>query len=1007
MQGGVRMRRQALTFGVAVLVGLAALGVLASAGTAHPAAGARAADDPEMIYHTGGTVMLHNTIYVVWWDGGVGFNPGADQTAYEDRVQTFLSNLQGTTYYHILSQYYETDVRGDNKQFIGPYTKYGGSWTDTTPPDVSDNEIGAGDVQASIQRAKDANNWPSGLSTIYVVFTPQGYSDCYSSLGCSPPAGNDFCGYHAIANLTDSPNGPHVETPYVAIPPPSNDISKCGAHYTWSGGSTNDLWVQSTSTDASINAMSHEVFEAITDPDPTSHPAWYDSTGVKGEIGDKCVGQFDPFWNQSGHDSAPGSDNQSQEGTYSLGGQNFVIQEEWTNSDERCTYDDTGINQAGPNAPTVTAKTQDGSDYTFGTWTNQTVNLTVHAADSPGGLGISDIKVFTDAPGDTGTDYPYTSDADGYHVSTEPFAYRVEGTDGFTVQDSDYHGGSVSSTPGAIYQDFTAPQLFGNPTTSPNANGWYRNDVTIHWACFDGLGSGVGSSCPTDSTISGEGSGLTASASVSDLAGNQTSANSSAVNIDKTAPTVSVSAPSPAHGTNGWFDAQDSFPVQVGVSGGDPGGSGVDSFSCTVDGESATVSSGTVAVSGDGTHTVSCTSTDKAGNTSLSPSTTTVDIDTTAPTSSCGSADGAWHASDVSIGCTASDGGSGLANAGDSSFNLSTSVASGTETSNASTGSHPVCDAAGNCVTDGPIAGNKIDRKAPVVLCEGPDGAWHSDNVTLLCSGGDGGSGLAVRGDSSFGVATSVPAGSEDGNAPTGSHQVCDNVGNCSTGGPVAGNKIDRKAPSVGISFPGGSGTASSPAVLAAPGETIAFSATDGGSGVTSWTLTRYAAALSGGSCPGSFAVDAVVGGSSGGSSLTDPEALAYGKCYYWTLAATDAVGNGSTTFTSGVVRLPKLAPSPAPLAFGSVQHGTAKKLTETFSNASSAQLKVTAVSIAGSAFHVVTGGTCTVGKVVAPFGSCTVSVTFTPSSKSSYTGTLTVAGGGDAIAVSLTGTGT
>jgi len=384
-----------------------------------------------------------------------------------------------------------------------------------------------------------------------------------------------------------------------------------------------------------------------------------------------------------------------------------------------------------------------------------------------------------------------------------------------------------------------------------------------------------------------------------------------------------------------------------------------------------------------------------------------VKIDATSPTSSCGSPDGAWHASDVSIGCTASDEGSGLASSGDASFSLSTSVASGTETSNASTGSHQVCDAAGNCVTDGPIAGNKIDRKAPIVLCESPDGAWHANNVTLLCSGSDNGSGLASAGDSSFGLSTSVPSGSDDANASTGSHQVCDNVGNCTTGGPVTGNKIDRKAPAVGISFPGGSGTAASPTVLASPSETIAFSATDGGSGVASWTLTRHAAALSGGSCPGSFAVDSVVGGSSGGASLTNLETLAYGKCYYWTLAATDAVGNGSTTVTSGVVRLPKLTPTPLPLAFGSQAHGTAKKLTETFSNASAVQLKVTSVSIVGSTFHLVSGGTCTVGKVVAPFGSCTVNVTFTPASKGFYTGTLSVAGGGDTIAVALTGTGT
>ncbi len=143
------------------------------------------------------------------------------------------------------------------------------------------------------------------------------------------------------------------------------------------------------------------------------------------------------------------------------------------------------------------------------------------------------------------------------------------------------------------------------------------------------------------------------------------------------------------------------------------------------------------------------------------------------------------------------------------------------------------------------------------------------------------------------------------------------------------------------------------------------------------------------------------------GSSLTDPETLAYGKCYCWKLGGDDAVGNAASPFTSEVVRLAKLAPSAFPLAFGSILHGTVKKLTETFANKSGAQLTLTGITVAGSAFHVVAGGTCTVGKVLAPLGSCTVNVTFTPASAGSFTGTLTVAGGGDATAVPLSGTGT
>jgi len=83
--------------------------------------------------------------------------------------------------------------------------------------------------------------------------------------------------------------------------------------------------------------------------------------------------------------------------------------------------------------------------------------------------------------------------------------------------------------------------------------------------------------------------------------------------------------------------------------------------------------------------------------------------DVTPPAVVCGTADGQWHGADVSIACTATDAGSGLANPADASFALSTNVTAGSETANASTGSRQVCDVAGNCVTAGAIAGNQVD----------------------------------------------------------------------------------------------------------------------------------------------------------------------------------------------------------------------------------------------------------------------------------------------------------
>ena len=68
---------------------------------------------------------------------------------------------------------------------------------------------------------------------------------------------------------------------------------------------------------------------------------------------------------------------------------------------------------------------------------------------------------------------------------------------------------------------------------------------------------------------------------------------------------------------------------------------------------------------------------DAAGNTATAGPVGGNKVDKKAPGVSCGSADGDWHANDVSIACTATDGGSGVDPAGDASFSLSTNVAAG------------------------------------------------------------------------------------------------------------------------------------------------------------------------------------------------------------------------------------------------------------------------------------------------------------------------------------------
>ena len=128
----------------------------------------------------------------------------------------------------------------------------------------------------------------------------------------------------------------------------------------------------------------------------------------------------------------------------------------------------------------------------------------------------------------------------------------------------------------------------------------------------------------------------------------------------------------------------------------------------------------------------------------------------------CGTPDGLWHALDVSIPCSASDSSSGLLHPADTSFNLTTSVTPGSETSSALTNSYKVFDTAGSSTTAGSIGPNMVDKKPPSITCGHPDGLWHATDVAIACIAIDGGSDTANLADGNFVLTTSISAGTGD-----------------------------------------------------------------------------------------------------------------------------------------------------------------------------------------------------------------------------------------------------
>jgi hypothetical protein len=188
---------------------------------------------------------------------------------------------------------------------------------------------------------------------------------------------------------------------------------------------------------------------------------------------------------------------------------------------------------------------------------------------------------------------------------------------------------------------------------------------------------------------------------------------------------------------------------------------------------------GPLSAYGLGSQTASCAYTDGGGLSATPASATYTIVDTSAPDVSCGSADGFWHATDVSIPCTASDN-VALATPADASFSLVTSVTAGTEDSNASTNSYDVYDVAGNYATAGPISGNMVDKKAPTNINFVGGGITNGGSYYFGfvpagpsgCTADDGGSGLS---------SCNVTGGGTSVGAQSYLATATDNVGNYDT----------------------------------------------------------------------------------------------------------------------------------------------------------------------------------------------------------------------------------
>ena len=168
-------------------------------------------------------------------------------------------------------------------------------------------------------------------------------------------------------------------------------------------------------------------------------------------------------------------------------------------------------------------------------------------------------------------------------------------------------GGSATQSV-TLKRDATAPVITGSRAPVANAAGWNNTDVTASFACADTPGgSGIATNTVAGATLTGNGAGqsVTNTGACVDLAGNAAASKTvGGISIDKVKPVLAPAVTPATVALNG--------SASVAANATDAL-SGVASASCTAPDTSAF-----------GTFTVTCTATDKAGNTQTATASYTV-----------------------------------------------------------------------------------------------------------------------------------------------------------------------------------------------------------------------------------------------------------------------------------------------------------------------------------------------------------------------------------------------
>ncbi len=246
-------------------------------------------DTGNLSYH-GGPVMVGTvTTYAIFWEPpGFYVSPN-----YNSLILQYFKDVGKSPIYHNNSQYSNSSGKYPVASVLG------GSWVDTRPYPTTNNQLQDADTRNEINYAMQVNGWTPSLHKLFIVFAAKGEIMCSDIYGCTYITA--LCAYHYFIG---------TDIIYAAEPYAGTDLSSCGVP----SSPNHDI-----DADSTINLITHEQFEAATDP---FYTAWYGTDRYHDEISDKCVWVFgspvhyggDVIW--KGHP--------------------YEVQEEWDNATGSC-----------------------------------------------------------------------------------------------------------------------------------------------------------------------------------------------------------------------------------------------------------------------------------------------------------------------------------------------------------------------------------------------------------------------------------------------------------------------------------------------------------------------------------------------------------------------------------------------------------------------------------------------------------------------------------------------